>query len=245
MFVFVAYVLFIKHDSEEKKLNSQCTRGWREMGSYYKHHVIPNITSPPLLHREGRGRFWKTIVRWIWEISCVDNFFRRSMYEGSRLLTPICCLCWQSTWVHLIPHHTASVKGIDIVCLDGFGMCLNVFFFMCLYVWKFLAIISRFWCFFLLCLHVFMFFYNMFVCSAVFQYSRLSAASVLRRLKGEARVTSAGQRQPLLNQPELCQLWELSTFICIIITTNQNFAARDLRIVYVCIPLGEELSFCL
>ena len=110
-----------------------------------------------------------------------------------------------------------------------FWHVFECFFFMCLYFWKFLAfIICRFGCFFS-CVCMFLcLFYHMIVCLADFQYSRLSAASVLRRLKGEARVTSAGQRQPLLNQPELCQLWELSPFICIIITTNQNFAARGL-----------------
>ena len=56
---------------------------------------------------------------------------------------------------------------------------------------------------FLICLNIWLFFSQTFVCLAVFQYSRLSAASVLRRLKGEARVTSAGQRQPLLNQPDM------------------------------------------
>ena len=155
-----------------------------------------------------------------------------------------------------------------------FWHVFECFFFMCLYFWKFLAfIICRFGCFFS-CVCMFLcHFYHMIVCLAVFQYSRLSAASVLRRLKGEARVTSAGQRQPLLNQPdmrivpfhfcfcfsiflsafvtsagqpqpllnqpELCQLWELSPFICIIIT-NQNFAYKGFRIVYVCIPFGDE-----
>ena len=51
-------------------------------------------------------------------------------------------------------------------------MCLNVFFFMFLFVWKFLAIICRFDFFFLLCLHVFMFFIT---CLYVWLFSNILA----------------------------------------------------------------------